>query len=278
MILFIKLRVSKAPRANLEKFITNNVEYNLWKEKIIYKKRKDEAKFEGLDEYSEKFDTDAHDGSLSTSTTGPNQNNEQREYIPSEGSLSFTGHSSKFQVQNPPSKNTTFEIPKASETGKSKNSFLVTNHFAIMQGKGTDLNQSMPVVNSPPGFNGYMPFNTNSFDMGYGPYPGGAQPVAPYPLSPNGMIEAMSATGRLKFFDEVQNYGFLVVDSDNSDLFVHYDDLKTSKLSRDVLRQAKTNYFLQFKFDIVKYSGKYKESRKAVNLKLIKVEKLGLIN
>lgn len=99
-----------------------------------------------------------------------------------------------------------------------------------------------------------------------------------YPGSPNGVIESMQASGRLKFFDEVQNYGFLVVDQDQSDLFVHYDDLKSSKISRDILRQSKTNYFLQFNFDIVKYSGKYKESKKAVNLKLVKIEKLGLIN
>ncbi len=32
-------------------------------------------------------------------------------------------------------------------------------------------------------------------------------------------------TGRLKFFDEGKNYGFLVMDSDGSDIFVHFDDL-----------------------------------------------------
>lgn len=120
----------------------------------------------------------------------------------------------------------------------------------------------------------------NSFDMGRSyPDPMNQPTMTPYPPSPNGYIESSGRTGRLKFFDEVQNYGFLVVDNEDFDLFVHYDDLKSSKLSRDILRQAKTNYFLQFGFDVVKYSGKNdKVSRKAVNCKLIKIEKLGLIN
>lgn len=32
-------------------------------------------------------------------------------------------------------------------------------------------------------------------------------------------------TGRLKFFDEGKNYGFIVCDHDNTDIFVHADDL-----------------------------------------------------
>lgn len=31
--------------------------------------------------------------------------------------------------------------------------------------------------------------------------------------------------GYLKFFDEIKNYGFLVMDVDKSDIFVHFDDL-----------------------------------------------------
>ena len=126
-----------------------------------------------------------------------------------------------------------------------------------------------------PGYNTMTPLE------GPGGYPQfGAPPQMnqSYQAPPNGIILSSGATGRLKFFDEVQNYGFLVVDGVDMDLFVHYDDLKTTKLSRDILRQAKTNYFLQFSFDIVKYTGKYNESKKAVNLKLTKIEKLGLVN
>jgi hypothetical protein len=31
-------------------------------------------------------------------------------------------------------------------------------------------------------------------------------------------------TGRLKFFDEQKNYGFIIMELDNSDIFAHYDD------------------------------------------------------
>jgi len=165
-------------------------------------------------------------------------------------------------------RNTTFELPKSKD--KKWNN---TSEF---------LNQSLPVMAYPPGFKGFVsPSGVNSFDGGvsHPHFTGIPQMIGTYPqIMENGMIHSVKHTGRLKFFDEVQNYGFLVVDDDESDLFVHYDDLKTSRLSRDILRQAKTNYFLQFSFDIAFYSGKYKESKKAVNLKLIKMEKLGLIN
>lgn len=42
----------------------------------------------------------------------------QKVPVPNEGSLSFIGSTPKFPLQNPPSKNTTFEMPKASSQGK----------------------------------------------------------------------------------------------------------------------------------------------------------------
>jgi len=32
-------------------------------------------------------------------------------------------------------------------------------------------------------------------------------------------------SGRLKFFDENKNYGFIIMDTDGTDIFVHHDDL-----------------------------------------------------
>lgn len=137
------------------------------------------------------------------------------------------------------------------------------------------MNPNSAMNTTLPGYNTMNPLDEGNYSRPFMPPPQLDPSIA---SSPSGIVLSTQNSGRLKFFDEVQNYGFLVVDGDESDLFVHYDDLKVSKLSRDILRQAKTNYFLQFSFDIVKYTGKYKESRKAVNLKLIKIEKLGLIN
>jgi cold shock CspA family protein len=43
-------------------------------------------------------------------------------------------------------------------------------------------------------------------------------------------------TGRLKFFDEGKNYGFIVLDTDNSDVFVHADDLQKVGITKEFLR------------------------------------------
>jgi hypothetical protein len=76
-------------------------------------------------------------------------------------------------------------------------------------------------------------------------------------------------TGRLKFFDEEKNYGFLVLDIDGSDIFVHYDDLQQSGITKEFLSNTKQALFLRFSFTCLNYIGKYNESRKAVNIQLL---------
>lgn len=72
--------------------------------------------------------------------------------------------------------------------------------------------------------------------------------------------------GRLKFFDETKNFGFFVVDEDNSDLFVHYDDLKKLNIPKDSLNKLSNNTV--FSFVIFKYKGKHNESKKAIDIKI----------
>lgn len=50
------------------------------------------------------------------------------------------------------------------------------------------------------------------------------------PISDEG--ENKRYTGRLKFFDEGKNYGFIIMDSDESDIFVHYDDLQKAGITK----------------------------------------------
>ena len=74
------------------------------------------------------------------------------------------------------------------------------------------------------------------------------------------------STGRLKFFDQNGNYGFIVVDGLNSDLFVHYDDLSKAGISKDRLMNIRNSEEMRFQFTCLEYDGKYKKSKKAVDL------------
>ena len=84
-------------------------------------------------------------------------------------------------------------------------------------------------------------------------------------------------TGRLKFFDQNGNYGyllpdcsFIVIDNLNIDLFVHFDDLSKAGLSKEKLMTIKNNYELRFEFTYYEYEGKqHRKSKKAVDLHLI---------
>lgn len=75
--------------------------------------------------------------------------------------------------------------------------------------------------------------------------------------------------GRLKFFDEVKNYGFIIMDDDGSDIFVHYDDLSKANLQKEYLRTAKKGNNIRLSFCCLSYIGKHNRSKKAVDLKLL---------
>ncbi|CAD8202055.1 unnamed protein product [Paramecium octaurelia] len=75
--------------------------------------------------------------------------------------------------------------------------------------------------------------------------------------------------GTLKFYDEARSYGFIIMDMDGSDLFVHCDDLTKAGMSKDFLRTAKHGNIIRFSFLILEYFGKYNKSRKAVDLQFI---------
>lgn len=101
-----------------------NNDFNLWKSKLMDKK-KEESKFEDLDQLSEPLSSDFLNESKLTSeveeedtSTKPSVN---LPGIPNAniGSLSFVGgYPSKFPIANPPSKNATFELPKQNAQGK----------------------------------------------------------------------------------------------------------------------------------------------------------------
>ena len=79
-------------------------------------------------------------------------------------------------------------------------------------------------------------------------------------------------TGKLKFFDETKSYGFIVKDDDNSDVFVHFDDLTKAGISSDVLSAIRTGKNIRFEFCCLGYMGKYNRSRKAIDLVITAIE------
>jgi len=76
-------------------------------------------------------------------------------------------------------------------------------------------------------------------------------------------------TGRLKFFDEHKKYGFIILDEDGSDIFVHFDDLCKANVPKELLRTVRTGNVLRFNFGLMDYIGKYNRSRKAIEIQLI---------
>eukprot|EP00826_Nyctotherus_ovalis_P034061 TRINITY_DN2792_c0_g2_i6.p3 TRINITY_DN2792_c0_g2~~TRINITY_DN2792_c0_g2_i6.p3 ORF type:complete len:166 (+),score=29.99 TRINITY_DN2792_c0_g2_i6:1075-1572(+) len=51
--------------------------------------------------------------------------------------------------------------------------------------------------------------------------------------------ENVNFTGRIKFFDSTQNYGFFILDCDGSDLFVHYEDFLKAGICKEHIQVAK---------------------------------------
>ncbi len=76
-------------------------------------------------------------------------------------------------------------------------------------------------------------------------------------------------TGRLKFFDENKNYGFIIMDEDGSDIFVHYDDLSKAGISKELLKTARLGNMIKLAFSCMKYVGKYDKSRKATDIQVL---------
>jgi len=75
--------------------------------------------------------------------------------------------------------------------------------------------------------------------------------------------------GRLKFFDENKKYGFIVMDDDGSDIFVHFDDLIKAGINKELLRTARMGNLIRLSFGCMAYIGKYNRSRKAIDIQLL---------
>ncbi len=78
-------------------------------------------------------------------------------------------------------------------------------------------------------------------------------------------------SGHLKFFSEPNDYGFIVIEGTNDEVFVHYDDLKKTNITRKLLSKSKNVFSIHFNFLVFEYDGKNgkRKSKKAVDIKLV---------
>lgn len=76
-------------------------------------------------------------------------------------------------------------------------------------------------------------------------------------------------TGKLKFFDEVKGYGFIVKDDDEKDIFCHFDDFCKAGINVNMLRAVKLGQTLRLSFSCLSYIGRHNKSKKAVDLQFI---------
>lgn len=102
------------------------------------------------------------------------------------------------------------------------------------------------------------------------PYPGYFPTYIPSPMMqrcfPLSLGEFLS--GRIKFFNSAQSYGFFVVDSDGTDLFAHYDEFLKAGMTFEYIQLARLAG-IRFAFQKVAYYGKYNLSFKAVNIQIL---------
>ena len=79
-------------------------------------------------------------------------------------------------------------------------------------------------------------------------------------------------TGKLKFYNESKEYGFILFE-DNSEIFVHRTDLLLNKINSMHLAYWSKSHEVILEFGIQYYQGKNQTHRKAVDLKILSLTK-----
>lgn len=77
--------------------------------------------------------------------------------------------------------------------------------------------------------------------------------------------DSTKTVGRLKFFNDAKEYGFIVLE-DQTEIFVHKADLAKDNIDTRFLVYYKQFYDIVLEFNIQEYRGRVKVNRKAVDL------------
>ena len=75
--------------------------------------------------------------------------------------------------------------------------------------------------------------------------------------------------GIIKYFEERKNYGFIKVDDLNTEIFFHFDDIKTPGVTVDFITSYREGKIIRVSFQSMSYIGKYKNSRKAIEINIL---------
>lgn len=71
--------------------------------------------------------------------------------------------------------------------------------------------------------------------------------------------------GNLKFYDEKKGFGFITVENDPKDTFIHHDDLLKADIDIKQLKTTLKQGVIMISFSYLEYMGKYNRSKKAVD-------------
>jgi hypothetical protein len=81
--------------------------------------------------------------------------------------------------------------------------------------------------------------------------------------------------GEMKFFDEKNNFGFILtnINGKMEDVFVYRSEFDQAGIDMSTVRLSKHGTLLTFEFNLAFYFGKYQRSKKALNLRLVEVKR-----
>jgi len=166
----------------------------------------------------------------------------------------------------------------ASITNDIQNPFIIESHKVFNQRESPKFNQDdQPTkgLRQKKAKNIALKCTSEEFIIPIKPFDSCRQAISPqpYPFKKQPLVLEESKEkylGTLKFFDEVKGYGFIIMDIDNSEIFVHFDDfIKTQGIQREMLMTYKLGNIIRVSFNCMKYIGKYNMSRKAVDVQVM---------
>lgn len=91
------------------------------------------------------------------------------------------------------------------------------------------------------------------------------------PSMPQSRKAEDKSVGRLKFYNEAKEFGFIIME-DNTEIFVHKADLAKQNIDTRYLAYYKNYYEILLEFNVQDYQSKSKKHRKAVDILIFEMQ------